>query len=235
MTAASLGRRRWLVALALGACVGLVAALGADLYLRQGLEARWSAELDDGWVGVVRTVEHRPSFPNEHRALSRIVFAPIWIALSAVYAAGQTVGPEWTHSFGLGGLFGDMMMGTVLGILPVGAGLGLKLVMLVLGVGIVAMGAFVLGFTKPELGAIGRFLLVGTVMAYDTLLRLLGRGASSTMSAAQRMQASQSERRERRRQEDAEAAAHDHACEELKHRRGTRARSGHADRSGPDR
>jgi len=144
---------------------------------------------------------------GEERALSRIVFAPIWIALSAVYAAGQTVGPEWTHSFGLGGLFGDMMMGTVLGILPVGAGLGLKLVMLVLGVGIVAMGAFVLGFTKPELGAIGRFLLVGTVMAYDTLLRLLGRGASSTMSAAQRMQASQSERRERRRQEDAEAAA----------------------------
>ncbi|MAQ17555.1 MAG: hypothetical protein CMN30_22505 [Sandaracinus sp.] len=50
-----------------------MAALGADLYLRQGLEARWSAELDDGWVGVVRTVEHRPSFPNEHRALSRIV------------------------------------------------------------------------------------------------------------------------------------------------------------------
>ncbi|MBR9890553.1 cell division protein FtsK [bacterium] len=144
---------------------------------------------------------------GEERALSRIVFAPIWIALSAVYAAGQTVGPEWTHSFGLGGLFGDMMMGTVLGILPVGAGLGLKLVMLVMGAGIVAMGAFVLGFTKPELGAIGRFLLVGTVMAYDTLLRLLGRGASSTMSAAQRMQAAQSERRERRRQEDAEAAA----------------------------
>ncbi|NIY97117.1 cell division protein FtsK, partial [Salipiger sp. HF18] len=124
---------------------------------------------------------------GEERALSRIVFAPIWIALSAVYAAGQAVGPEWTHSFGLGGLFGDMMMGSVLGMLPLGAGLGLKLVMVVLGIGIVAMGAFVLGFTKTELRGLGRFLLVGSVMVYATILNLLGRGASSSVSAAQRM------------------------------------------------
>ncbi|WP_289152168.1 DNA translocase FtsK [uncultured Salipiger sp.] len=144
---------------------------------------------------------------GEERALSRIVFAPIWIALSAVYAAGQAVGPEWTHSFGLGGLFGDMMMGSVLGMLPLGAGLGLKLVMVVLGIGIVAMGAFVLGFTKPELRGLGRFLLVGSVMVYATILNLLGRGASSSVSAAQRMQAAHSDRRQRRRDEEAEAAA----------------------------
>ncbi|MGR3376597.1 DNA translocase FtsK [Salipiger abyssi] len=144
---------------------------------------------------------------GEERALSRVVFAPIWIALSAIYAAGQPVGVEWTHSFGLGGLFGDMMMGSVLGILPLGAGLGLKLVMMVLGVGIVAMGAFVLGFTRVELNAIARFLVVGVVMVYATLLNLLGRGASASVVAAQRMQAAQADRRERRRQEQAEAAA----------------------------
>ncbi|MCR8547948.1 DNA translocase FtsK 4TM domain-containing protein [Salipiger sp. P9] len=154
-------------------------------------------------VWGVRLALHR----GEERALSRVVFAPIWIALSAVYAAGQPVGPEWTHSFGLGGLFGDMMMGSVLGILPLGAGLGLKLAMIVLGVGIVTMGAFVLGFTRIELNAIARFLLVGVVMVYATLLTLLGRGASASVAAAQHMQAAQAARRERRQQEAAEAAA----------------------------
>ena len=154
-------------------------------------------------VWGVRLAAHQ----GEERALSRIVFAPIWIALSAIYAAGQTVGPEWSHSFGLGGLFGDMMMGSLLGILPLGAGLGLKLVMVVLAVGLLAMGGFVLGFTRNELRGIARFLLVGMVMVYATLLTLLGRGASASVSAAQNMQAAQSARRERRRQEEAEAAA----------------------------
>ncbi|WP_417724431.1 DNA translocase FtsK 4TM domain-containing protein [Salipiger sp.] len=144
---------------------------------------------------------------GEERAMSRIVFAPIWIALASVYAAGQVVGSEWTHSFGLGGLFGDMMMGSVLSFLPIGTGMGVKLVMLVLGFGLVALGTFVLGFTKVEVQSIGRFLLVGLVMAYATLLNLLGRGASGAVGTAQRMQAAHAERRERRRQEAAEAAA----------------------------
>merc|ERR1711965_1211615 len=100
-----------------------------------------------------------------------------------------------------------MMMGSLLGILPLGAGLGLKLVMVVLAVGLLAMGGFVLGFTRNELRGIARFLLVGMVMVYATLLTLLGRGASASVSAAQNMQAAQSARRERRRQEEAEAAA----------------------------
>ncbi|MDO6585374.1 DNA translocase FtsK 4TM domain-containing protein [Salipiger sp. 1_MG-2023] len=144
---------------------------------------------------------------GEDRAFSRIVFAPIWIALSAVYAAGQTVGPEWTHSFGLGGLFGDMMMGTILGVLPIGAGLGLKLVMIVLAVGLLALGAFVLGFTREELKAIARFLLLGMVMAYASVLQLLGRGAGASLAAARQLQAAQADRRDRRRAEEAEAAA----------------------------
>ncbi|WP_037370928.1 DNA translocase FtsK 4TM domain-containing protein, partial [Salipiger mucosus] len=144
---------------------------------------------------------------GEERAFSRAVFAPIWIALSAVYAAGQAVGPEWTHSFGLGGLFGDMMLGSLLGIIPLGAGLGLKLAMVLLGIGILAMGAFVLGFTRIELQSIGRFLLVGVVMTYASLLGLMGRSATGAVTAARQMQARQADRRERRRQEAAEAAA----------------------------
>ncbi len=154
-------------------------------------------------VWGLRMVLHR----GEERALSCLIFAPIWVAVAAVYAAGQAVGPEWSHSFGLGGLFGDMMMGTLLNILPVGASLGLKLLMLVLGVTIVAMGAFVLGFTMPELRAIARFLLTGLVMAYASLLALMGRGAGAGLQATQAMQAAYADKRARRRSEDAEAAA----------------------------
>ncbi|MDU8912725.1 DNA translocase FtsK [Aestuariicoccus sp. MJ-SS9] len=144
---------------------------------------------------------------GEGRALARVIFAPIWIAVAAVYAAGQTVGPEWSHSFGLGGLFGDMMMGSLLNLVPLGIGLSLKLAMVVLGVAIVAMGAFVLGFTLAELRRILRFLVVGVVMVYATLLTVLGRGASGAVVAAQRMQAAQAQRREKRAAEAAEAAA----------------------------
>ncbi|WP_116597923.1 DNA translocase FtsK [Primorskyibacter marinus] len=150
----------------------------------------------------VRFTLHR----GDERVSARVIFAPIWIALAAVYAAGQNIGPEWTHSFGLGGLFGDMMMGTLLNILPVGATFGLKLVQLLLGVGLLALGAFVLGFTMPELRSIGRFLIVGIVMTYATILTLLGRGAGASVRAAQATQTRLAERRARSKAEAAEAA-----------------------------
>ena len=69
--------------------------------------------------------------------------------------------------------------------LPLGAGLGLKLLSGVMGVAVLAFGAFVLGFTRPELQRIGRFLILGIVVTYAGLLRLLGRGARGTAQAAQ--------------------------------------------------
>ncbi|MEC3861848.1 DNA translocase FtsK 4TM domain-containing protein [Mesobacterium sp. TK19101] len=143
---------------------------------------------------------------GEDRALPNLIFSPIWIALVSVYAAGQPVGPDWTYSYGMGGLFGDMLMGSLLNLLPVGAELGLTLMMLVLGAGIVAMGAFVLGFTFPEVRAIIRFLIVGVIMVYATLMALLGRGAHGAVYAAQSMQARNADRRERARIAAAEAA-----------------------------
>ncbi len=143
---------------------------------------------------------------GEERAVSCLIFAPIWIALAAVYAAGVPESTAWTHSFGLGGLFGDMMMGSILTILPLGTTLALKLMMLLLGAIVLVMGAFVLGFTKAELGRLARFLLVGVIMVYATLLSLLGKGASGALGAAREMQAKSAERRAQRAQEEAEAA-----------------------------
>ncbi|MGB7241534.1 MAG: DNA translocase FtsK 4TM domain-containing protein [Sulfitobacter sp.] len=145
---------------------------------------------------------------GEDRAVGRLIFAPIAIALGAIYAATLTPGDLWlqTHSFGLGGLFGDTVMGALLNIIPVWTSVTVKMMSLVMGVAIVAMGAFVLGFTRPELASIGRYLLVGLIMAYAGLMTVLGRGASGALSAAQGLKARQAERRERARVSAQEAA-----------------------------
>ncbi|ETX15394.1 cell division protein FtsK [Roseivivax halodurans JCM 10272] len=151
----------------------------------------------------VRFVAHK----GEERAISRLIFSPIWWALAAVYAAGINAGPDWTHSFGLGGLFGDVAMGTALNILPFSAGLSLKVATLLAGLGVLALGAFVLGFTRAELQSGARFALLGLVMTYVAIMKVAGRGATGAVRRAQTMQAAHSERRDRRRSEAAENAA----------------------------
>ncbi|MGJ8616132.1 MAG: DNA translocase FtsK [Sulfitobacter sp.] len=156
-------------------------------------------------VWGVRFALHR----GQERAVGRLIFAPIAAALCSIYAATLTPNAEWlqTHNFGLGGLFGDFVMGFLLTLLPIGSTFTVKLMSLIMGVSIVVLGAFVLGFTKAELTRIGRFLVVGVIMAYAGLMTVLGRGASGAVQAAQGIQARQSERRERQRVEAEEAAA----------------------------
>ncbi|MFW2589278.1 DNA translocase FtsK [Sagittula sp. SSi028] len=129
------------------------------------------------------------------RAFSCLIFAPIWIAVCAIYASGVPQGTGWSHHFGLGGLFGDMVMGSALTALPLSPAIGLKFMMLVLGLAILGLGVFVLGFTRPELRFLGRFLLVGVVMTYAQIVRLTGKGASGALGAARDLQSRQSERR----------------------------------------
>ena len=53
--------------------------------------------------------------------IGRMVFAVIAVAMASVFAATLVPGAGWTHSFGLGGLFGDTVLGALLGVMP-GAG-----------------------------------------------------------------------------------------------------------------
>ena len=118
---------------------------------------------------------------GEDRALGRAIFSPIAIALLAVYASTHAAGAGWAHSFGLGGLFGDTVLGAILGVAPVSAAFGLKVMSVLVGIGALAMTLFVLGFDGRELRGLGRFLLVGLIVAYDGLLRLLGAGARGAL------------------------------------------------------
>ncbi|WP_372884304.1 DNA translocase FtsK 4TM domain-containing protein [Shimia sp.] len=132
---------------------------------------------------------------GEERALSRVIFAPIMMALASVYASTLVPGAGWTHSFGLGGLFGDTVLGAVLTILPIGAAVGLKLMSLAVGLGFVALALFVLGCVQAELRLFARFLIVGVVLSYASLMVLLGKSFGGAAMAAQGVQARRQERR----------------------------------------
>ncbi|NNE79855.1 MAG: DNA translocase FtsK, partial [Silicimonas sp.] len=114
---------------------------------------------------------------GEEHALQRLIFAPIAVAMVSIYFSTHVPSADWSHSFGLGGLFGDTVLGAVLGVLPVAPGVGLKLLSLGLFLGGLAMLAFVLGFDREELWVYARYLLGGLILIYDTFLSLLGKGA----------------------------------------------------------
>ncbi|MHC0052308.1 DNA translocase FtsK 4TM domain-containing protein [Actibacterium sp. D379-3] len=178
------------------------ASLASPLYVIVGLGA-WGLALVLGAWGV-RFVLHR----GEERALGRVVFAPIAIALASVYAATLAPAAGWTHDFGMGGLFGDTVLGAVLSIVPGAVAFGVKLMAAVAFLLLVAMTFFVLGFDRYEMKTLGRFLLVGLIMAYASAMSLLGQGANGAVRGARALHARNQARKEARAAAPAMAAAH---------------------------
>ena len=175
------------------------ASIAAPVFMIVGWGA-WGIPVTIIAWGARLTLHH-----GEERALGRLIFAPIAIAMLAVYAATLAPGAGWDHSFGLGGLFGDTTLAMALTIVPISAVISVKIMSLVSGVAIVALGAFVLGFTMREVKVLGRFLLIGFIMLYALLLRLLGQGASASMRAVQGTYAKVQDRRARADIERAQA------------------------------
>ncbi|WP_319825480.1 DNA translocase FtsK [Thalassovita sp.] len=132
---------------------------------------------------------------GEDRALSRTLLTPIWMAVLSIYASTLAPGPDWGQGFGLGGHFGDTVLGVLLNVLPLSMALGIKMFSVLFAVALLALGAHVLGFSLTELRRILRFLIVGVIMIYALTLKLLGHGASGAVSAAQGLQARQRNRR----------------------------------------
>ena len=155
------------------------ASIAAPMMMIMGMAA-WSVPLAFGVWGV-RFVTHH----GAERALGRIIFAPIIVAVSAVYASTITPGTAWGHSFGLGGMFGDTVLSILLTILPINTVLGVKLMSLLMMALTLISGAFVLGFIREELRVIRNFLLLGLIVIYSIILRIIGKGASASYNTAQ--------------------------------------------------
>jgi DNA segregation ATPase FtsK/SpoIIIE, S-DNA-T family len=158
------------------------AALASTLIILIGMGA-WAIPVTlIVWGG--RFLAHR----GGERALGRVVFAVIAVALASVYSATLVPGADWPHSFGLGGLFGDTVLGSLLGVLPGSAGFGLKLMSLLSFAAMLVMLLYVTGFDMAELKAIWRFLLTGSVLAYAALRSALDTGARGAMHGALTLQ-----------------------------------------------
>ncbi len=177
------------------------ASIAAILFMIVGY-ASWMVPVVLGAWGL-RFVFHH----GQERAIGRIVFAPIAIAVSSVYAATLVPGSGWDENFGLGGHFGDQVLSILLTILPFGTLFSTKLMSLVMGLAVVALMAFALGFTMFEIRKLRRFLLIGVIVAYSAVLRVLGMTASASYKGAQNLGAKVQERREVSRQERAEYEA----------------------------
>jgi S-DNA-T family DNA segregation ATPase FtsK/SpoIIIE len=156
------------------------ASIAAPLFMIVGWAA-WSLALMPLAWGL-RFISHR----GEERVLSRMIFAPVLLAVAAIYAATLVPGAAWkvTHSFGLGGLFGDTVMGALLTLLPVSSHFAVKLMSLLMAAGMLTLGVFVAGFSRAEMTRAGAYLTLGFVLIYGAIASLLGRGATSGFQAA---------------------------------------------------
>ncbi|MDO5605454.1 MAG: DNA translocase FtsK 4TM domain-containing protein [Paracoccus sp. (in: a-proteobacteria)] len=132
----------------------------------------------------LRLMLHR----GEDRVM-RAMFLPIAVALGSVYCASMVPPAGWEENFGLGGHFGDMMMGGLMTMLPFAPAASLKLGALIVAVGSVGLYGFVLGFDLAEARRLARWLGTGLVTAYDLALRGLGRGVAGAAGAARGMKA----------------------------------------------
>ena len=133
----------------------------------------------------------RLSLHRGEERLGRLIFAPIAVVAAAIHAAMLTPGEAWeaVHRFGLGGLLGDTVVSVLLTVLPVGTGLGVRLLSILAGIGMIAIIAYVAGVNRQEFQTTRRVLLIGTVQLYDLGLRLAGRSAQASAVAAQGLQA----------------------------------------------
>jgi len=153
------------------------AACASTLIIIGGLGA-WGIPVVLAAWGL-RFVLHR----GADRALGRMVFAVIAVALGSVYAATLVPAADWPHSFGLGGLFGDTVLGAALGVMPFGAGFGLKLLSVLAALAFLGMMLFVTGFDGAEVRGLARFLVHGLIVSYDAALSLVRHGAQGAASA----------------------------------------------------
>ncbi|SHF60813.1 DNA translocase FtsK [Litoreibacter ascidiaceicola] len=145
-------------------------------------------------VWGLRFVMHR----GEERAVGRLIFAPLAIALASVYASTHVPVSEWTHSFGLGGLFGDTVLGAILGVAPISATFGLKVLAFLVFFGLLFLSLFVLGFDRSEIKAVARFMLVGVILTYASIMKLIGSTGKGAVLAASKANEIRVQRKEAR-------------------------------------
>jgi DNA segregation ATPase FtsK/SpoIIIE, S-DNA-T family len=149
------------------------AAVAAPLVIITG-KAGWGLSLALVVWGL-RLIVHI----GEGAILARTIFVPIAVALTTVWLATLVPAADWGHDFGLGGMFGDTVLGALLTALPISSTFGFNFLTLLAFFTMCVMWAYVLGSSLREVLAIGAFLVAGLILTYAAVAAVLGRGLRS--------------------------------------------------------
>ena len=118
---------------------------------------------------------------GEERALSRLIMLPFAIAACSVFMVSFPPGSGWQHSFSLGGLFGDTVMGVLVNILPVSMNMSIAVLGVAMGVASLGLSGYALGVTRSELRLFTRGGLIALFHASNGASGMaagIGRGVS---------------------------------------------------------
>ena len=125
----------------------------------------------------------RMTFHVGEERWTRGLFAPLVVVVASAYAATDVPHADWGHAFGMGGLFGDTVLGALMSGLPIGTG-GLRMLALSLAVALIFGLTYASGLARSEARLMGRFMLVGVILSYAQVMKLLGRGAAGALRGA---------------------------------------------------
>ena len=139
---------------------------------------------------------------GDKRLLGRIVVVPVFVAATAVFLASNIPPGLWVHDFGLGGLAGDAAFGILMDLVPLGLGMSLFVLTIVLASVFAISGLFALGFSRFELYMIGRTVLIAVILTYASLVAVLGYLLRGTAWGVRGARAQMAARREAKAEED---------------------------------
>ncbi|MFL2766848.1 MAG: DNA translocase FtsK [Paracoccaceae bacterium] len=106
---------------------------------------------------------------GSERAFGRLIFMPIAIALSSVYAASIVPIKAWAHSFGMGGLFGDTIVGSLLSFIPLSSPDGILAITVTSLFLTIILNIFCSGFIGSEIRKIVEFLFSSSKITFSLL------------------------------------------------------------------
>ena len=107
------------------------------------------------------------------KAFWRLVFAPFSIGLLSLYCASLVPPSIWTHSFGMGGLFGDTILQQLLMLMPFDDWTNITIISFSTSFSFMAIVLYSLGFTRSEINGFTNFLWSGISMCYTLLTSLI--------------------------------------------------------------
>ena len=106
---------------------------------------------------------------GSERAFGRLIFVPIAISLSSVYAASIVPIKAWAHSFGMGGLFGDTIVGSLLSFIPLSSPDGILAITVTSLLLTIILNIFCSGFIGSEIKKIVEFLFSSSKITFSLL------------------------------------------------------------------